>query len=87
MSDRNSGQLGSKTSALFICDVQERFRRVVTGMPAVIDTTGRMVPNAVYEMQNIYHIPRSMAHFSKHGNVASRLSHWCIFTGSHERLQ
>jgi len=30
-------------SALFVCDVQERFRPVIADMPAVIDTTARMV--------------------------------------------
>lgn len=37
------GMLTSSRSALFVCDVQERFRTVISGMPSVIDTTKRMV--------------------------------------------
>lgn len=37
------GRLQMERSALFVCDVQERFRPVIADMPAVIDTTARMV--------------------------------------------
>ena len=30
-------------TALFICDIQERFRETIAGYPAVIDTARRMV--------------------------------------------
>jgi hypothetical protein len=37
------GRLQADRSALFLCDVQERFRPVISNMPAVIDTAARMV--------------------------------------------
>jgi hypothetical protein len=37
------GKLVPATSALFVCDVQERFRPLITGYPTVIDTARRMV--------------------------------------------
>lgn len=37
------GRLQADRSALFVCDVQERFRPVISNMPAVIDTAARMV--------------------------------------------
>ncbi|KAK9817134.1 hypothetical protein WJX72_010029 [[Myrmecia] bisecta] len=40
------GKLAPASSALFICDVQERFRHVISNMPAVIDTTHRMTRGA-----------------------------------------
>ena len=39
------GKLLPSTSAVFVCDVQERFRSVITGYPNVIDTTRRVVRN------------------------------------------
>lgn len=38
-----AGKLVSNSAALFVCDVQDKFRPVISGMPAVIDTTRRMV--------------------------------------------
>eukprot|EP00951_Prasinocladus_malaysianus_P015484 scaffold118807_cov36-Prasinocladus_malaysianus.AAC.1 len=43
MAARVLGRLSAQRSALFVCDIQERFRPVISGMPAVIDTAGRMV--------------------------------------------
>ena len=40
------GRLTPATSTLLVCDVQERFRRVIHCMPAVIDTTSRLVRGA-----------------------------------------
>jgi hypothetical protein len=37
------GKLAVSRAALFVCDVQERFRSIITGFPAVIDTSRRMV--------------------------------------------
>ena len=36
------GKLTPPTTALFVCDVQERFRSVISGFPAVIDTARRL---------------------------------------------
>eukprot|EP00878_Enallax_costatus_P024792 GHUV01026481.1.p1 GENE.GHUV01026481.1~~GHUV01026481.1.p1 ORF type:complete len:166 (+),score=44.81 GHUV01026481.1:286-783(+) len=40
------GKLQQKSTALFVCDIQERFRPVITGMPAVVDTVRRMIKGA-----------------------------------------
>lgn len=40
---RPLGRLMPKSTALFVCDVQEKFVPVIAGMPAVIDTSKRMV--------------------------------------------
>jgi hypothetical protein len=40
------GKLSAHSTALFVCDIQERFRPVITGFPAVIDTARRMVGGA-----------------------------------------
>lgn len=37
------GKLAPEETALLVCDVQERFRPVITGFPAVVDTSRRMV--------------------------------------------
>ena len=37
------GRLVPSETALFVCDVQERFRPIISGFPAVIDTSKRMV--------------------------------------------
>ncbi len=37
------GRLRPASSALFVCDVQEKFRPIIAGYPTVIDTTKRMV--------------------------------------------
>ena len=34
---------GAPATALFICDIQERFRETISGYPAVIDTARRLV--------------------------------------------
>jgi len=36
------GRIAPQDTALFICDVQERFRSVISGFPAVVDTSRRM---------------------------------------------
>ena len=36
------GRIAPQDTALFICDVQERFRPVISGFPAVVDTSRRM---------------------------------------------
>lgn len=41
------GRLRANETALFVCDVQERFRPVISGMPAIIDTARRLVRGAV----------------------------------------
>lgn len=46
------GKLVASETALFVCDIQERFRPVIAGMPAVIDTAKRMVRAA-----EVMHIP------------------------------
>mmetsp|Transcript_26494 Transcript_26494/g.57810 ORF Transcript_26494/g.57810 Transcript_26494/m.57810 type:complete len:204 (+) Transcript_26494:116-727(+) len=40
------GKLLPSTSALFVCDVQERFRPVIHHFPSVIDTARRMIRGA-----------------------------------------
>ena len=37
------GRLRASETALFVCDIQEKFRPIIAGMPAVIDTARRMV--------------------------------------------
>jgi nicotinamidase-related amidase len=43
---RPLGRLTPDTTALLVCDVQERFRDVIWRFPAVIDTTARLVRGA-----------------------------------------
>ena len=40
---RSVGRLPPDETALLVCDVQERFRPVISGFPAVVDTSRRMV--------------------------------------------
>jgi len=40
------GRLTPDTSALLVCDVQERFRPLILGFPAVADTAARLVKGA-----------------------------------------
>lgn len=42
-SRNNLGRLRPEETALFVCDVQERFRSVIHGFPAVVDVAQRMV--------------------------------------------
>eukprot|EP00192_Tetraselmis_astigmatica_P018730 CAMPEP_0117670758 /NCGR_PEP_ID=MMETSP0804-20121206/12950_1 /TAXON_ID=1074897 /ORGANISM="Tetraselmis astigmatica, Strain CCMP880" /LENGTH=257 /DNA_ID=CAMNT_0005479131 /DNA_START=333 /DNA_END=1103 /DNA_ORIENTATION=+ len=42
-SSRSMGKLSSSQCVLFVCDIQERFRPVISGMPAVIDIASKMV--------------------------------------------
>jgi len=37
------GKLAPDDTVLFVCDVQERFRSVISGYPAVVDVARRMV--------------------------------------------
>ena len=37
------GKLDAAATALLVCDVQERFRPIIAGFPAVVDTSRRMV--------------------------------------------
>ena len=39
---RATGRLSDQNTALFVCDVQERFRSVISGFPAVADTSRRL---------------------------------------------
>ena len=40
---RGVGKLAPAETALLVCDVQERFRPVISGFPAIVDTSRRMV--------------------------------------------
>lgn len=40
------GRLKASETALFVCDVQERFKPIISGMPVIIDTARRMVRGA-----------------------------------------
>ncbi|PSC73207.1 Isochorismatase domain-containing 2 [Micractinium conductrix] len=40
---RSVGRLPPDETALLVCDVQERFRPVISGFPAVVDTSRRML--------------------------------------------
>ena len=46
MSVNSLGRLRAEETALFVCDVQERFRSVIHGFPAVVDVAQRMVQAA-----------------------------------------
>ncbi len=46
MASRVLGRLRPNTAALFVCDVQEKFRPIIAGFPIVIDTARRMVQGA-----------------------------------------
>ncbi|KXZ45155.1 hypothetical protein GPECTOR_58g604 [Gonium pectorale] len=46
MASRVLGRLRPGSSALFVCDVQEKFRPLIAGFPTVIDTARRMVRGA-----------------------------------------
>lgn len=37
------GKLLPSKTAVFVCDIQERFRPIINGMPAVVDTARRLV--------------------------------------------
>lgn len=37
------GRLAPGETALLVCDVQDRFRPIISGFPAVVDTSRRMV--------------------------------------------
>ncbi|GLI70136.1 hypothetical protein VaNZ11_014944 [Volvox africanus] len=52
MASRALGRLRPSTTALFVCDVQEKFRPLIAGFPIVIDTARRMVQAA-----NVLDIP------------------------------
>lgn len=43
---RSLGRLLPSTSALFVCDIQERFRPLIIGYPTVIDTARRAIRGA-----------------------------------------
>lgn len=43
---RSLGRLSPSSTALLVCDVQERFRPLICGFPAVVDATRRMVQGA-----------------------------------------
>eukprot|EP00775_Hariotina_reticulata_P003246 gene3246-3522_t len=40
------GKLLPSKTAVFVCDIQERFRPIINGMPAVVDTARRLVRGA-----------------------------------------
>lgn len=40
------GKLLPTSTALFVCDIQERFRPIISGFPSVVDTSRRMVRGA-----------------------------------------
>lgn len=40
------GKLLPTSTALFVCDIQERFRPIISGFPAVVDTSRRMIRGA-----------------------------------------
>ncbi|GIL44184.1 hypothetical protein Vafri_1709 [Volvox africanus] len=52
MASRALGRLRPSNTALFVCDVQEKFRPLIAGFPIVIDTARRMVQAA-----NVLDIP------------------------------
>lgn len=43
---RSVGRLLPEKTALFVCDIQEKFRPIISGYPAVIDTSARMIKAA-----------------------------------------
>ncbi len=42
-SNSKVGKLNPSETALLVCDVQERFRPLIYGFPAIVDTSRRMV--------------------------------------------
>jgi hypothetical protein len=47
------GKLSDKSCALLVCDVQERFRPLIHGYPAVIDTAKRLVRQVASRHQTL----------------------------------
>merc|ERR1712130_448226 len=45
-SAKSVGRLTPSETALFVCDIQERFRPVISGMPAVVDAARRLIRGA-----------------------------------------
>jgi nicotinamidase-related amidase len=64
------GKLCSKQTALLVCDVQERNRPLITGFPAVIDATRRLVRGA-----NILGVPvlASEASYAEQQHVVNEI--------------
>ncbi|XP_014667419.1 PREDICTED: isochorismatase domain-containing protein 2, mitochondrial-like [Priapulus caudatus] len=46
MSAVNLGKIAAKTSALFLCDMQEAFRKTIKYYPAIIETSQRLLNGA-----------------------------------------
>lgn len=43
MKQQSVGKIKASECALLVCDIQERFRSLISGMPSIIDTSARMV--------------------------------------------
>uniref|UniRef100_A0A7S0V9V2 Isochorismatase-like domain-containing protein n=1 Tax=Polytomella parva TaxID=51329 RepID=A0A7S0V9V2_9CHLO len=67
---KSVGRLLPSTSALFVCDIQERFRGAISGFPAVVETSQRMIRAA-----NILDVPVLVTeHYPKAlGNTVAEL--------------
>lgn len=48
------GKLCTTDTALLVCDVQERFRQLIFGFPAVVDTSRRMV-SEMLDLKTLLH--------------------------------
>ena len=40
---KNLGRVSSKSSSLFLCDMQEKFRKTITYYPAILEVSSRML--------------------------------------------
>lgn len=56
---RSLGKLKQQNVVLFVCDLQERFRPVITGFPAVVDTARRMV-SVMQALARLRHWPMAL---------------------------
>ena len=43
---KNLGRVSSKSSALFLCDMQEKFRKTITYYPEILQVSARMLQAA-----------------------------------------
>ena len=53
------GRLHASETALFVCDIQEKFRPIIAGMPAVIDTARRMVTPPFFHLRQLSYPKRT----------------------------
>lgn len=71
------GKLLPGKTAVFVCDIQERFRPIINGMPAVVDTARRLV-------SKVAHVPSCCAATPRYYLIDTCLSsHTTSTSGMH----